>query len=76
MDEDELIFLGAAILLSQKGHEPLSLKGHEPDATAIQTAVDSAFKLHEEVKKQLSERRANQPLALVELAKEKLEGGS
>jgi len=68
MDYDTLIFLGAAILLSQKGSDSTD--------TEMRTAADSAYKLHGEVKKQHNERREKQPLPLVELAKEKLEGRS
>jgi hypothetical protein len=68
VSKDELIFLGAAILLSQKGRDP--------DATELRTAAEWAFKLHEEVKKQDSDRQANQPLPLFELAKEKAKGRS
>ena len=58
---------GGAILLSQRGREP--------DDTEIRIAAVSAHKLYEEVKKQRTERQQKQPLPLVELAKEKSEGG-
>jgi hypothetical protein len=67
--EDELLIsVSAAILLSQRGREP--------DDTEIRTAVDSAFKLQEEVKKRLSKMRAEQTYAVLEQAKEKSGGGS
>jgi hypothetical protein len=68
MSEDELIFLGAVILLPQKGRES--------DEAEMQTATLSAYKLREEQKKQRNQRQEKKPLPLVELAKEKLEGGS
>jgi hypothetical protein len=47
MSEDELIFIGAAILMTQT---PV-------DDTTIRTAVTTARKLHSEVRKQLDEVR-------------------
>jgi hypothetical protein len=65
MEEDQLIFLGAAILLSQKGRDP--------DDTELRTAMSAAHKLLEVVKKQRDEIREKQRLPLVEYYKEKSE---
>jgi hypothetical protein len=56
VSEDELIFLGAAVLLAQ-------MTGHlgAANETHIRTAVATAHRLRSEVKKQRSEDWANRP---------------
>jgi hypothetical protein len=55
MNEDEPIFLGAAILLSQKGRDP--------DDTEIRTAAENARKIREEVKRQIQKVGNKKPIA-------------
>jgi len=61
LENDELVFLGAAILLAQMPNV---------DDTNIRTAVANAHKLRGEVKKQLDEIRANEPYGVLEHEKE------
>jgi hypothetical protein len=52
MDQDDLIFLGAAVLLG-----PMA-SGKTPDATDIQAAVQTARALRDEVNQQHEDARA------------------
>jgi len=58
MDDDDLIFLGAVILLSGKGHDP--------NLTEIRNAVANAHSIYAEVKKGREEISRNAPLGFVE----------
>ena len=51
MEQDDLIFLGAAVLLGQMVIQ------REPDQTEIKTAVTTARNLHDEVERQHEEAR-------------------
>ena len=63
MQDDELIYLGATILLAGiQGQDKLD----GAIAQAIPMAVANAHSLHEEVKKLREKLRANQPLGLFE----------
>jgi hypothetical protein len=52
MEQDDLIFLGAAVLLGQMVIQ------REPDQTEIKTAVTTARNLRDEVERQHEEARA------------------
>ena len=52
MEQDDLIFLGAAVLLGQM------TSGKPPDHTDIQAAVQTARELRDEVNQQHEEARA------------------
>jgi hypothetical protein len=51
MDQDDLIFLGAAVLLGQM------VTQRQPDQTQIKTAVTTARNLRDEVERQHEEAR-------------------
>jgi uncharacterized protein YqhQ len=51
MDQDDLIFLGAAVLLGQM------VTQRQPDQTQIKTAVTTARNLRDEVERQHQEAR-------------------
>lgn len=76
MSEDDLVYLGAAILLA-----PMMNRNPDPKqviSREIQIAVVSAHFLMDEVKKQrgkIREIQSNQPLPLIEVVK-KLSGES
>ncbi len=56
MDQDDLIFLGAAVLLGQMVIQ------REPDQTEIKTAVTTARSLRDEVERQHEEARAKKEI--------------
>ncbi len=56
MEQDDLIFLGAAVLLSQMASQKL------PDQSEIKSAVSTARDLRDEVERQHEEARAKKEL--------------
>ena len=56
MEQDDLIFLGAAVLLGQM------VMQREPDQTEIKTAVATARNLRDEVERQHQEARAKKEI--------------